>query len=845
MNLIPFILKASIYPWEFGKKLANGIMAFLLIIDGAVYYFASVLYSLFYKLASVQLLTNDIYDALAERIYILIAVIALFVFSFNILKALVDPDQLEKGVVKSFKSLVTSILLIILMPTIFSYVYSAQAAIFSDNLIENFFDIHMENNANAPSDDIPDYSQLSADDYCDFENKSLEDLNISVSTNDGQAITSDVITNESTCKMNFYIMSTLEGFFTPYSTETANDTGTTWGEARKYIIYTGEFTYISSFSENVVKGKDKDTINYLPIIGTIAGGFLVYVLLSFTIDIAIRSAKLAFFQVIAPIPLLLKIVPGKEGQFEKWYQNTINAFLEVFVRLIILNFIMFMMKNLINILNSIHLGGPGIGLLGKAVLIIGLFLFAKQAPKLLKDAVGIGGGNVKLGIKDKVKDAPLIGKPMAKGFDSLQGAATGALGAGWSSKMNGTGFWNGVKHGALNGARDGGNQFGKQRQSFYNDILGRKGTAGLFGDRSFLERYEAESKNKISDRYKDYTIPDLVDKTKNNTNYDLYKSNKEAELSAKWSEEIAKIKSGISTRNNTRTGELADANLAYQAAVAQAEADKKNSLEIANKRVETSKKASEEMLTREQNEISDRYKSQLDKLEAEKQRALTSGTFDKNAIDDINSRISSLNDKKESELREAKVRHDTALRDAQEKLVDAQIRADEKYSSSVKYAQDQLESKQKSINAQADKDIESAQKRIDELEKYTSEATETVKDYRYNAATGRKESYDRKVTMLEKESSAYANAMAKDENKRYEEVAAIRDERLSQIDRDIYKVSDDGQKTKAVLESLNADADQYPHHDGHDHGGHGPGGHGHGGHGGPGMPPPPGPGPVA
>lgn len=66
-----------------------------------------------------------------------------------------------------------------------------------------------------------------------------------------------------------------------------------------------------------------------------------------------------------------------------------------------------MCSNLFAIVDSMN-GFSSVGLIGKAVLAMGLFAFAKQAPKLLGEALGFEGGNLKLGLKGKLADGGFL-----------------------------------------------------------------------------------------------------------------------------------------------------------------------------------------------------------------------------------------------------------------------------------------------------------------------------------------------------------------------------------------------------------------------------------------------------
>ena len=145
-----------------------GIIGLLAVIDGVVFKLVSVFFKLFYALAEVQLLDNSIYRAIADRVYLFIGVIALFMLSSSLLKALVNPDEINKGVIKSFKSLITSVILVVLIPTIFKYAFSMQSAILSDNIIGKIFQIDLNKFKETGESPITNSSD-SMYEVCNFE----------------------------------------------------------------------------------------------------------------------------------------------------------------------------------------------------------------------------------------------------------------------------------------------------------------------------------------------------------------------------------------------------------------------------------------------------------------------------------------------------------------------------------------------------------------------------------------------------------------------------------------------------------------------------------------------------
>jgi len=226
---------------------------------------------------------------------------------------------------------------------------------------------------------------------------------------------------------------------------------------------------MSAFAEKI----EADEITYMPIVSTIVGLILLYLIFSFCIDLGLRAVKLAFYQMIAPIPIFMRILPNNKV-FGNWTKAVITTFVEVFTRMVILYTIVFLASNISNT------NLPG-GFFAKMIIIMGIVTFGKQAPKLLAEVTGIDSGNMKLGIMDKMNAATF-------GFaGGVLGGATGFLGAGIAAKAAGAGFFSGGLAGAANGWKARGNQFGKQKQSMYKS-LGGKGKAGLLGRRSWVDQ---------------------------------------------------------------------------------------------------------------------------------------------------------------------------------------------------------------------------------------------------------------------------------------------------------------------------------------------------------------------
>ena len=77
------MLIAGIFTDSIKNMFEYGIFSLLLYIDSVVYKIVSMLFSVFYSIAELQILNNDVYEAIADRVYLLVGVIALFAITVS------------------------------------------------------------------------------------------------------------------------------------------------------------------------------------------------------------------------------------------------------------------------------------------------------------------------------------------------------------------------------------------------------------------------------------------------------------------------------------------------------------------------------------------------------------------------------------------------------------------------------------------------------------------------------------------------------------------------------------------------------------------------------------------
>lgn len=269
-----------------------GLTGVLLFIDGIVYWFISKLFGLFTSLASNEFITNEVYVEMAKRIEVVIGVVMLFFVASALLKSLIDPDNVNKNTSKILKNCLISVVMLGVVPVIFNYAFQLQNIIIEDHVIEALL---FGNDADSPS--------------------------------------VEQVGNETA-------MNILTAFLEVPDEVVIDDSGLTWLEMREGIRNSGYFLDITALLEPI--RDNTQGISYIPIVSTACGIFLIYVLLSFCIDLGIRVFKLAFYQIIAPIPILMYIIPEKKSVFDNWVKATFATYLEVFIRLFVMFAVVFL-----------------------------------------------------------------------------------------------------------------------------------------------------------------------------------------------------------------------------------------------------------------------------------------------------------------------------------------------------------------------------------------------------------------------------------------------------------------------------------------------------------------------
>lgn len=410
-----------------------------LLICDAIYLFISFLYQVFEKVASVNLFSEEVFDEITGRLYVVIGLAMLFIFAYNIVLAIINPDGKDKGttnLAKSVKETIISLVIVVLLPTIFNYMYIFQSHILETNVIgtiilggagSNVGLTDINGDKKIDKNDI-DKSKCAKDDYdctCDFSKFNLDEYYVSVDWwFDSSKDVRDTMSKKcvayrklSASKRGAYSIAPtiFSTFYSPsnYSLDDCVDYLSGKGSSQ---VNTDEKKQICvNYFSDLIMSKYDGNINYFVgdgylkelaaddnpnfkfhwLMAIVAGVLAVYMFLCYTLEIGVRVAKLGFLQLISPIPVMMRIIPGqKEKVFDKWVNNLKNTYLDVFFRLFIIYFALFAISLVPDVLSTLNKSVWSkesnwfINMLAGVIVILGLLKFAQDAPKLIKEMLG-------------------------------------------------------------------------------------------------------------------------------------------------------------------------------------------------------------------------------------------------------------------------------------------------------------------------------------------------------------------------------------------------------------------------------------------------------------------------
>ena len=396
-------------------------MSIWLSLNDFVYSIISVLYQVFDGVANVNLFSEDVFKDITSRIYIIMGIAMLFIFAYNLILMIINPEEKKSTgqTTKIVKETIISLVLVILLPTIFNYMSIFQSHVLKSGIISQ---IILGDTGGTSGEDC-DFSEYTI--YNEYDIGKAEDTSflnwktilsfgiyqIYLNTKDSTPTTMLAESCEyyyskdvSSSQRGAYALpvTIFQAFYHPtrvdyYSCEewiqackndkecsTEKITDPEDKEMCAYYVYdvklakyVGNIAPFNSESKFYSKVKSDDgTFEFNGLMALVAGVLALYMFVCYTIAIGTRVAKLGFLQLISPIAVMMRIVPTKkESMFEVWKRNLINTYLDVFIRLMIIYFSLFAVSLVPDVITSLFESVEGswwVAAVSSVVVILGI-----------------------------------------------------------------------------------------------------------------------------------------------------------------------------------------------------------------------------------------------------------------------------------------------------------------------------------------------------------------------------------------------------------------------------------------------------------------------------------------
>lgn len=405
---------------------------FIGLFDSVAYTLVSLSYRLFLAVSELDLFGGGssgqaLYDMFTKKMYLVLSVVMLFIFAYELILMLINPDgdgtKKTTGLLKNF---VISIALVVVLPVVFRYMTIFQLHVIKNNTIGALV-----------LGTAPTSSDAAETAYGD----SIGMVVLMAFYHPQGAGYETFFDTNGTFKGIDQAVSDCE------AGEADHDTCQAWAEALdkwntkmqnsgKFFAGANTVTHNITLQKSV--GEDNGS-EYMWILCTGCGILVAWFFISYAIDLGTRAVKLGFLEIIAPIPVMFNAVPKMKKSFETWKGELIKTYVELFIRLAVIFFIVklcTMVPEFVNIIFGDSMSGVDSNFLVRAftmvVLILGLLKFAKEAPELFKALFDNGGGlfkglNFKPGVKGRIESNEYA----MKGMSMATGAALGATAGGF------------------------------------------------------------------------------------------------------------------------------------------------------------------------------------------------------------------------------------------------------------------------------------------------------------------------------------------------------------------------------------------------------------------------------
>ena len=416
------------------NPIMTGIRMIFITFDISIYYLLILMYELFFNIATFNIMDRELIYSLFSRIQLVVGIFMMFRLVMIIINGIVNPDTVSDSKTGGAGSMV--------MRVIVSLALLALIVPINIPSPRNEYERQINNNGIL-------FGTLYSLQYRVLANNTIGKI---IMGDEGSNYTTANPDNDSLSVFaNRFGATMIKIFYTLNTDENGNYVcGDGWDEEfynqpheeipfqALEIIAAGarqcNENVVTTVAKPVVIG-GQYSLSMTYVISTIAGIVLVVLMFMMTFEVAKRVFQLAALQLLAPIPIISYMDPkgSKDGAFQSWLKLLGTTYADLFVRLAVIYFAFTIINSFIvrfftnsfsleagaeyvgNVASADFINAPIILSWTFIIMVIALFIFAKDAPKFLKQMLGIKGDG---------KFFSAFGSAMGLGV-----AAAGALGS--------------------------------------------------------------------------------------------------------------------------------------------------------------------------------------------------------------------------------------------------------------------------------------------------------------------------------------------------------------------------------------------------------------------------------
>mgnify|MGYP004475465583 CR=1 FL=1 len=415
--------------WESSDPnfLYDGFRSFLSIFDGIATTLLGGIYKVFFLVANATIVSGDVIKVFYSRIQLILGILMIFKLAMSILNIIINPDIIKdqkQGPGKIVMRIVVALFMLTLViplnipnatdkslnayindhGILFGFLYKAQDAILSENILAKLI------LGTASDGDDMDVNNLS--DVGNAMASTVLKVFIRINVYDD---TEPPCENSETCENTICPGEVNESHYAEENVDPQ--------------VILSHLNDACGGLKRLSSKAERYAFAYTPVLGALVMLIMAFIIAGFTVDIAVRAIKLAILRLVAPVPIISYINPPKQGggAFDNWLKALISTYVDLFVRIAIVYFGLFLIQIVMN--GGLDIFGSNVdGLsftsgIAFIFVILGILVFIRQAPQFIRDILGIKGkpmGNVGL-------SSLLGGTAMAIGGGGLAGFGLGAM----------------------------------------------------------------------------------------------------------------------------------------------------------------------------------------------------------------------------------------------------------------------------------------------------------------------------------------------------------------------------------------------------------------------------------